>query len=128
LSSTFRDALKLAKSRRVSDALELLQEKISESESGRREFLGKLYLAELCLEVKQQDLAYPILNELAETVDEFRLEEWEEKELVARVLGNLVRCCRLLDRSYPDRKDRANEVFSRLCRLDISLALKLGRE
>lgn len=120
------EARALLRSKKVQQGLQLLQERIASSKSGRSRFIRKLQLSELCLEANLENLAFPILDELARTIDDFRLEQWEDKELVARSWAALVDCCRRLSRSNPSVSERADEIFSRLCRLDVTRALNIG--
>lgn len=121
------EALALARAGRTSDALALLQEEITAATSGRERFLCKLDMAEICLESERTALAYPLLDELAETIERARLEEWEDKDLVARAWTALVTCCRLLE-SNPEAQARGQEIFRRLCRLDVSKALSIDKD
>ena len=52
---------------------------------GRNRFQRKLLLAEICLNSKRERLARSILEELAEQIDNLKLELWESSELVGGV-------------------------------------------
>ena len=75
---------------------------------------------------KNYRVALPISEDLAQQVDEFRLEDWEDPQLSARVWGALYRCLRGSDAAN-DSSDRLQQV-TRLCRLDIGQGLMYGDE
>ena len=122
--SRTHDAMSLIRNGRTQDALALLQDHVSAAGSGRERFLRKLELGEICLESGNPSLAFPILDELAGTIEHARLEEWEDKDIVSRAWMALVRCCRQLD-GNAQAHARGAEIFARLCRLDISKALSV---
>jgi type VI secretion system protein ImpA len=115
-------ALAAVRSGRVSEGFERLRKALKSAETGRDRFLRKLQMAELCLMAGNPRLALPLAEDLAKQVDEFRLEEWEDERLNARVWAALYRC--LKDASGDGSlADRAGEAFARLCRLDVGQAL-----
>jgi type VI secretion system protein ImpA len=120
------EAFALANGGRSLEALAVLQELVQSAASGRERFLYKLDLAEVCLDSDRAALAYPILEELAGTIERARLEEWEDKDVVARAWTALVKCGRQLE-DNPEAQARSKDVFNRLCRLDISRALSIDK-
>jgi type VI secretion system protein ImpA len=117
-------AIDLANTGQTGEALALLQELVQTAVSGRERFLYKLDLAEICLESGRAPVAYPILQELAAMIDRAQLADWEDKEVVGRAWSALVRCCRQLE-DNADAQTLGNDVFNRLCRLDITMALSI---
>jgi type VI secretion system protein ImpA len=109
---------------RSGEGLEQIRRAMKSAQSGRERFLRKLQMAELCLMVNNARLALPLAEDLSRQVDEFRLEEWEEERLSARVWSALYRSLRAGEGD--GRSERAREVFARLCRLDIGQALAYG--
>ncbi len=108
------------------EGLAMLQSEVSKSQSKREKFLGKLLIAELCLSAEKPTLAKPILNELRDFIDRFRLEEWELKSLNVRFWRAFIRCYRKLDNiSVEDRKQQ-DHAFEKLCQLDVKQALALS--
>lgn len=65
-------------------------------------------------------MATVILEELNEQLKELKLANWESPELIARVWGNLYRCYQLNE----DTRDKAQDIFRQLCRLDPWQALR----
>lgn len=111
------EALTLTRDSRV-DGLRLLQTQLAVATSGRDTFLRQLQLAELSLEAGVYSLAYPVFDELARTIDSRRLDEWEDKALLARVFKGLARCCGLLKQQNPAAAAREAESLDRAARLD----------
>ena len=109
---------------RTGEALELISRAMKSAQSGRDRFVRKLQMAELCLMVDNARLALPLAEDLSRQVDEFRLEEWEEERLCARVWSAFYRSLRAA--GGDGHAGRAREVFARLCRLDIGQAMTYG--
>jgi type VI secretion system protein ImpA len=78
----------------------------------------RLLMAKLCLQADRPDLARPIAEKLNTLVEELGLERWESPVWVADVLGALYRCLSLEDES------RAEEVFQKMCTIDLTKALQ----
>ena len=114
-------ALDLAASGRLADGLQILRRALGAAPTGRERFLRKLQMAELCLRADHPGVALPLLDDLAHQVDEFRLDQWEDEHLIARVWGALYRCLRSSGGAEPP--ERLSLVHARLCRLDINQAL-----
>jgi predicted component of type VI protein secretion system len=95
------------------------------AETGRARFLGKLEVAERCLAEGRFALAARILEPLAEQVDYFRLEVWEEPALAARVWIGL---CRAYAEAQPGSPGASRRAFAldRLCSVHPAAAYELG--
>src|SRR5207302_1250480 len=70
----------------------LLADLIPRQQSGRARFQRKLQLSQICMMTGHEALAQPILEELARSIDEHRLENWEASDVVAHPLALLYRC------------------------------------
>lgn len=79
---------------------------------GRNRFHRKLLLAEICLK-KRPRLARTILEELAEQIDKYKLEEWETTDVVGSVWTRLYGIYR-----ETAQDEKAAKLYDRLCRLD----------
>ncbi len=102
------------------EALEILQKEVERQRSGRGRFLKKLQMAELCVKNGMESIAQPILEELLSSIDDFKLEAWEDREVVARALV-------IITQAHEGVKDDAKEkkkFFKRICRLDPARALE----
>ena len=120
---TYTLAMEAARSGRASDAIQLLAEDIPRQQSGRARFQRKLQLAEICMMTSHEALAQPILEELANSIEAHRLEEWEASDTVAHPLAMLYRCLNKLD-GDPAVKQK---LYSRISRLDPVQALACVR-
>ena len=120
---TYTLAMEAARSGRASDAIQLLAEDIPRQQSGRARFQRKLQLAEICMMTSHEALAQPILEELANSIEAHRLEEWEASDTVAHPLAMLYRCLNKLD-GDPAVKQK---LYSRISRLDPVQALECVR-
>jgi len=107
-------AQQAVRSGRIQDAVELLSREIAQERSGRARFHRKIQLAGLCLSAKREDIAYPILAELAEEIDRRKLEEWEESSALAHPLALLFRC---MDKLGYDEAAK-QKIYQKICRLD----------
>ena len=116
-------AQQAAQSGRIQDAVELLSREISQERSGRGRFLRKVQLAELCLAVRHEAIAYPILTELAEEIERRRLEEWEEPSLLAQALLLLFSCMGRLGMDDGSKQ----KIYQKICRLDPVKVLSAAR-
>jgi type VI secretion system protein ImpA len=123
----WEEAQGLVRTRRVAEALQLLRQAMNAATTGRERFLRKLQLAELCLMVNNHRVALPLSEDLARLVDEFRLEQWEDEQWSARVWAALYRCLRQSGTNNGNA-ERLQQVFMRLCRLDINQAILYGSE
>ena len=78
-------------------------------------FERKLLLAEVCLATHRERLARAVLEELAEQIDQHKLDTWEGSELVS---GVWTRLYQLYKQNEPSDADEAAKLYDRLCRLD----------
>ena len=113
----------LIRSGQVDQGLEQMRRLAANETSGRSRFQRKLLLAEACLPNRRERLARLILEELAEQIDKFQLDQWENSELISAVWTNLYRLYRQGDASDSERADK---LYERLCRLDPWQALGCG--
>jgi type VI secretion system protein ImpA len=120
---TYTLAMDAARSGRASDAIQLLAEDIPRQQSGRARFQRKLQLAEICMMTSHEALAQPILEELANSIEAHRLEEWEASDTVAHPLAMLYRCLNKLDGDAAVKQ----KLYSRISRLDPVQALSCVR-
>jgi len=114
-------AAALADAGRGAEAVVLLDRAMATAASGRERFLIELQLAEMCLRLGSDQVALAFLEDLERQIDGFRLEEWEHRELCARVFGTLYHC---LKARGPG--ERLQQVYARLCKLDVRRAMQSG--
>ncbi len=114
-------AAALADAGRGAEAVVLLDRAMASATSGRDRFLLELHLAEICLRQGSDQVALAFLEDLERQIDGYRLEEWEHRELCARVFAALYHC--LKERGA---KERLQQVYARLCKLDVRRAMQSG--
>jgi type VI secretion system protein ImpA len=120
---TFTLALEAARSGRAADAIQMLADEIPRQQSGRARFQRKLQLAQVCMMTNHEELARPILEELALSIDSHNLEDWESADIVAHPLAMLHRC---LAKGGAD-DDLRRKLYARISRLDPVRALESAR-
>jgi type VI secretion system protein ImpA len=119
----FEAAMKLAKTGKVSDAVESLSREASRERSGRERFQRQLEVSRLCFSTGHFTIAVPILQNMVSEIEKRGLFEWEDPSLVAQPLILLVQC---MDRTKRDPAERAR-VYDLLCRLEPAYALQLEK-
>lgn len=115
-------AMDAARSGRPGEALTLLSTEIARENTGRGRFLRKVQLAQVCLATGNEEIARPILEELAAEIEQRNLDAWEGSDLIAQPLALLYRT--LLNSGDSDETRR--RLYARICRLDPVRALSLG--
>jgi len=114
-------AAALADAGRGAEAVGLLDRAMATAASGRDRFLLELNLAEMCVRLGSDQVALAFLEDLERQIDGFRLEEWEHRELCARVFGTLYHCLKARGAG-----ERLQQVYARLCKLDVRRAMQSG--
>jgi len=104
---------------RHQEAFQILNRDLATQSSGRGRFLSKLELARLCLAAGKDQIAQPLLDDLAAAIDNHKLDEWEERETVASALVTILQSSK---RVQADAKEK-QKFFERICRLDPGQAL-----
>jgi type VI secretion system protein ImpA len=112
-------ALEAMRGGKASDAIEILQREIERELSGRGRFRRRLQLVEICLAAGKDTIAQPLLDDIGSAIETHKLEDWEEKNLIAGALMALIRSSKKIQ---GDAKARQS-MFERICRLDPCQAL-----
>ncbi len=119
----FQVAMEAARSGDVQQAIELLSREIAHERSGRARFHRKIQLAQICMSTGHEAIAYPILHEMADEVEQRKLEDWEASEVIAHPLALLFRCMNQLDGDAELKR----KLYARICRLDPVQALACAK-
>lgn len=119
----FQLAVEAARSGDVQQAIEILSREITHERSGRARFQRKIQLAQICMSTGHEAIAFPILNEMANEIEQRKLEEWEPSEVVAHPLALLFRCMNQLDGDAEGKR----KLYARICRLDPVQALACAK-
>ena len=124
-SETFADARKLVGEGKTADAVALLQGRAMSAPTAALAFRTRLELARILLESEQPLLARAIFSGLDEELRTRGLEAWDPS-LAAASLEGYVRCLRALTRAGKNVPEDTVVLYSRLCRLDPIVAMRLG--
>ncbi len=102
-------------------AIQLLMRDAAQQPSGRARFQRRLQIAQLCMSAGQGKIAHPVLEELVKEIEERRLEEWEDGEMLSPALSLLLQCL-----ENGDNNGAREALFSRLCRIDPIAAMNIS--
>lgn len=103
-------------------AFEIMQKEIAAQTSGRGRFERKLQLVALCVAAGKDAIAQPLLDDLAVAIDNHKLEDWEDKEMVAAALNTVMTLSKKIQGNAAEKQ----KLFERICRLDPVRALSAG--
>jgi type VI secretion system protein ImpA len=112
LGSSWAEAEALVLSGQIDRGLAKMALLAQRETSGRNRYQRKLLLAQVCLKNRPR-FARTILEELAEQIDKYKLEEWETTDVVGGVWASLYRLY-----LESDEIEKAAKLYGRLCRLD----------
>jgi type VI secretion system protein VasJ len=119
-------AKKLAGAGKLKEGLKELQEGLMTCTQRRDQFLWRLRIAQLCHDAQRFQLAVPLLEECAEDIQRFHIDEWEPR-IAVDVAHTLYRCRKSLASSAkepaPEALQGVRESFAWLCQLDPLAAL-----
>jgi type VI secretion system protein ImpA len=103
-------------------AFEIMRKEIARQRSGRGRFERTMQLVELCVAAGKDAIAQPLLDDLAEKIETHKLDDWEDKEMVAAALATVMR----ISKRVQDDDSEKRRLFERICRLDPVRALSAG--
>jgi len=103
-------------------AFEIMRKEIARQKSGRGRFERTMQLVELCVAAGKDTIAQPLLDDLAQKIEDHKLDDWEDKEMVAAALATIMR----ISRRVLDDESEKRRLFERICRLDPVRALSAG--
>lgn len=122
---TAKQAKQLASKGQLAEGLRILQDGGKTAKGQREQFFWLLEQARFCYDTNHIELAIPQLEFLETQIERFALEEWEPM-LSVEVARLLLMCHK---KSSPTEKtpEVNKRLYTRLCRLDISAALAVGK-
>ena len=103
-------------------AVQILKQGLHSAQGGRVRFFWQFALARLCFTAKKYELAKTQLETLDQTLQDSGLSAWEP-DLALEVLHLLHSCCELLPQNHAVR-ERKEEIYRRLCHLDLEVVLE----
>jgi len=122
-TDTYAAALQALREGEQKKAFEILQQDIVRQRSGRERFRRKLQLVEICASTSKQNIAQPLLDDLASAIENHKLDDWEDPGMVANALSTILK---FSQRVQAD-KAQQQKLFERICRLDPVQALGDGK-
>jgi type VI secretion system protein VasJ len=121
-------AAELAKKRKIGEAVSLYLELVNRSAVPRQRFLRRFHLARLLEKTRQHRLALAQLEVLDDEIRRYELEQWEPG-LTVDVLQLMLECQKQMVKkewkSVPEAVQKVQDLFTRLARLDVGVALKV---
>jgi type VI secretion system protein ImpA len=114
-------ALEAMRAGQAPKAIEILQHELDKQLSGRGRFQRKLQLAQICVAAGKDTIAQPLLDDIAADIETHKLDDWEDRELVAGALSFLLQTSKKIQ---GDAKIKQT-MFERICRLDPVQALSI---
>ena len=122
-----RDPISLATAEvrggRADRAIALLMREASRAKTSRSRFLLQAELARIMVDAGHEAVAMPILDQLIADVENHKLEDWEEGEVVAAPMALLYR---VLAKTEGD-PDTRQALYLRICRLDPIQAISFAQ-
>lgn len=120
----FENAKKMAKSKNLPEAVELLQEKLLTSGSGKSKMMWRMALARLLLSAKKVGPAQPHLEQVLADIKTYGLEDWDP-QLALEGYKVVLSAIRFLKDEKSIGKTR--EVFDSISRISPGEALRLEK-
>ena len=103
-------------------AFAIMRVEIARQRAGRRRFRRTMEMIELAMAAGKDGIAQPLLEDIAASIENHKLDAWEEPELIASDLTKLMRYSKKIQGSASDKQ----KLFERICRLDPVQALGVG--
>ena len=103
-------------------AFAIMRAEVNRQRSGRRRFRRTMQMIELAIAAGKDSIAQPLLEDITTTIENHKLDAWEDPELVASDLIKLMRHSKKIQGSSSDKQ----KLFERICRLDPVQALSVG--
>jgi type VI secretion system protein VasJ len=116
------DALSVLRNDGLRAAVRILKLGVHSAHGNRARFFWQLSLARLCFTARRYDLAKTQLETLDQMLEQSGLNAWEP-DLALQVLHLLHSCLQQLPHSQGVR-DHKDQVYRRLCHLDLEVALE----
>jgi len=100
----------------------IMQQELGRQTSGRGRFQRKLQLVQLCAAAGKEAIAQPLLEDLAAAIETHKLDDWEDRPMLADALTTLMKLSTRIQGSASEKQ----KIFERICRLDPVRALNAG--
>jgi type VI secretion system protein ImpA len=103
-------------------AFVIMRKALAQERSGRRRFRRTMQTIELAITAGKEDIAQPLLEDVAAAIENHKLDAWEDPEQMAGDLTQLMRYSKKIQGSSSEKQ----KLFERICRLDPVKALNVG--
>lgn len=120
--SALESAVSVLRNDGLRAAVQLLKQGLHSAQGGRARFFWQFALARLCFTARKYELAKTQLETLDQTLQDSGMNAWEP-DLALEVLQLLHSCFELLPQ-VPGARERKEEVYRRLCHLDLEVVLE----
>jgi type VI secretion system protein ImpA len=107
---------------RAEEAFAILRCELAKQRSGRMRFRRTMQMIELAVAAGRDDIAQPLLEDVAAAIENHKLDAWEDPEQMAADLTKLMRFSKKIQGSNAEKQ----KLFERICRLDPVKALNVG--
>lgn len=107
-------ALEAVKAGQMEKAIDTMMYEVERQLTGRGKFFRKLQLVEICIAAGKAPIAQPMLDELAASIENNKLESWENPKTIAKALVTIMKNS---VRIQNDQGAKA-QMFQRVVRLD----------
>ena len=104
------------------EAFAIMRAELAKQRSGRRRFRRTMQMVELAIAAGKDEIAQPLLEDIAAAIETHKLDAWEDPETIANDLTNLLRYSKKVQASSAEKQ----KLFERICRLDPVKALNVG--
>ena len=96
-----------------------MSQELSRQRSARGRFQRRIQFVELCVAAGKDTIVQPMLDDLIATIDTHKLEEWEDKSVIASALVTIARASKKIQA----RRQREAESISSGCAVSIRFRL-----
>lgn len=103
-------------------AFSIMRAEIGRQRSGRGRFRRMMQLVELAVSAGKDAIAQPLLEDIATTIENHKLDAWEDPRSIAADLLKLMKYSKKIQGNAGDKQ----KLFERICRLDPVQALSAG--
>jgi type VI secretion system protein ImpA len=104
------------------EAFGILRSELAKQRSGRRRFRRMMQIIELAVAAGKDEIAQPLLEDIAAAIENHKLDAWEDPEQMASDLTKLMKYSKKIQASSAEKQ----KLFDRICRLDPVKALNVG--
>ncbi|MBN2515598.1 MAG: type VI secretion system protein TssA [Deltaproteobacteria bacterium] len=120
----YKQSEALMKKKKLEEAVELIQEKLSGGTSQQSRFLWRIVLIRLLTNAQKARLAVPHLREILDDINKHHLDNWDP-DLVLSALTEVYRC--LTVQTDKELQDQATEAMDRITKISPVVALRLTK-